>query len=194
MSRIRSIENFIEDWDRLMFDLQDELPTEFIQPNGFQNIDEMVDVLNNALDGNKENGLLRIRNIRNYLIDTKRYFSDNYPFNYRWDEEAFDSHEEKLQLLTTLINDLQPNNFNRYAELITPKEIMNLRSLTRQKRIPPEIEREISSYIGNKPLGGQKKSKRRKTNKVKKTRNIRKNKKSKKLRKNRKSHKYSFIY
>lgn len=191
MPRNRNIEMFIEDWDRLMFDLQDELPTEFIEPNGFRNIDEMVDVLNNALDGNNEDGLLRIKNIRNYLIDAKRYFSENYPFNYRWDEEAFDSHEEKLQLLTTLINDLEPNNFKKYAEVITPEEIMTLRSLSRQKRIPPEIEREISSYIGNKPRGGHKKSKRSKRRKTKKTRQ---NKKSKKTRKNRKSHKYSFIY
>jgi hypothetical protein len=178
--------DFIENWNRLTFELHDELPTQFLQPNGFQDINEMSDVIENAGEGIKENGLLRLKNVRNYLINVRDDLNADTPFVDHHDEEAWEIHQEKIDLVNYLINALQPQNYARMADILTPEDIIVLRNMRRQKRIPEDMEREISSFVGIKPEGGRnsrRKNKKRKTRKSKKAKKSRKTKKSRKAKK-----------
>jgi hypothetical protein len=163
------LDDFLTDWDYLMFDNQDKMPWEFMPKYGFKNMDEMVDILNNALEGQKENGLNRINDVRNFMIDTRDFLREERPSWFIRYRERFYKDPRTFNAFENVINGLEHENFARMANIITPEEIMSLRSLARQKRLPHEMEREISSYVANKPRGGQNKSKRkRKTRKYKK--------------------------
>ncbi len=182
MSESEEYVDFIEKWNRLTFELHDELPIQFLQPNGFQNINEMSDVIENAGEGIKENGLLRLKNIRNYLINVRDDLNADTPFIDHHDEEEWEIHHEKIDLVNYLINALEPRNYARISEILTPDDIIVLRNMRRQKRIPEDMEKEISSFVGIKPEGGRnsrRKNKKRKTRKTKKSRKSRRNKKRK---------------
>lgn len=172
------LDDFLTDWDYLMFDNKDKMPWEFMPQYHFRNRDEIIDILNNALDGQKENGLNRINDVRRFMIDTRDFLRQERPSWFVRYREAFYKDPATFEAFQNVIDGLEPENFNRMANLITPEEIMSLRSLARQKRLPPEMEREISSYVANKPYGGQNKSKTKTKRKMNKT-NKKKSKKYK---------------
>ncbi len=167
------LERFIE--------LQHQMPTQFLKQHGFQNINEIIVVVNNASQGIIQNGLRQIRNIRNYLINVRDHLYENYPFDYNDEGDAFESHEEKLELVNYLIYALEIKNFMRIVGVIHPDELNGIRQLASQKHIPGDIERLLIENLGTIPRtrGGRKSNNKskRKTQKTQKARETRKSRK-----------------
>lgn len=176
MNVVQIRNNFVDDWDHLMFDFGDELHTRFLTAHGFNDVNELDEILANALEGINENGLLRIGELRSYVADMLEYFENNLPPYYNAGEEAFEEHQDKIEAAENILQYLEPREFARIAQIMTPEQIMIIRSLARQKRAPEEMVREIESYAGLKPRGGMKR-------KTKAKRGKRKTKKSRKSRK-----------
>ncbi len=172
--------NFVDDWDHLMFDFGDEVHAKFLTAHGFNDVNELDEILANALEGINENGLLRLGELRTYVADLLEYFRENLPPYYNHGEEAFEEHEDKIHTAEDVLQYLEPREFARIAQIMTPEQIMIIRSLARQKRAPEEMVREIESYAGLKPRGGMKR-------KTKAKRGKRKTKKTRKPKKNRKT-------
>jgi hypothetical protein len=73
------------------------LPNEFLQPNGFTSFDEIIVVMYNALDNKKDNGLVMLNNVHNYLVDANNHSTimiSSFMFDYLdWEE----NYHERLQ-------------------------------------------------------------------------------------------------
>lgn len=190
MNVVQIRNNFVDDWDHLMIDLYDDIPDGMLASHGFNSVDELDEILANALDGINENGLLRLGELRNYVADVLQYFRHNLPPFYNYGEEDFEIHEDKIQTAENVLQYLEPREFAEIAQIMTPEQIMMIRSLARQKHAPEEMVREIESYTGLKPKGGMKRKKTAKRG-IKKSKNQRKNKRNSQRRKKRNSQRRS---
>lgn len=153
-------DNFYDDWRYLMSEY--DLPTgNELSRHGFTSLNELNDVVMNAMYGNKENGLLRINNVRNYLKDVLTYEENN---SGAYTDDNYDEYEENLKLLNQLIEDLEPSNFKEIMELVTPEEEILVGRLTDKPGLGPDVKQEILEYVGMPIKGGRKRnSKRRKS-------------------------------
>jgi len=145
---------------------EDEVDTLMIKYR-FQNSDEMIRVVVNALNGVKEDGLLRISDVRRYLQDLLNYLKDEGFIGI--DEDEYYDYEYKIHVLENLVDDLEPYRFEQIARIITSDERVGLEHLSKEKKLPREMKDEIMTYTGIIPKGGRKKSKISKTKKTKKT-------------------------
>lgn len=155
-------EYFLDDWQYLMSEYKYDLPTgNELTKNGFKSLDELNQVVINAFDGKKENGLLRLNNVRNYLQDILKYEEGN---SGAYIDDDYDIYEEKLELLKQLIEDLEPSNFKELAELITPEQEILVGKLTDKQGLGSDVKGEIMEFMGTTVKGGrkQRKTKRRK--------------------------------
>jgi len=132
----------------------------------FQNSDEMISVIMNALNGIKENGLSRISDVRGYLQDLLNYLKDEGFTGV--DEEEYYDYEYKIHALENLIDHLEPSRFEQIARIITSDERIGLENLSKQKKLPREMKDEIMSYTGLIPKGGRKKKNKTKRKKQRK--------------------------
>lgn len=155
-------DNFFDDWKYLMFEYKYDLPTgNELTKYGFTSLNELNDVVMNALDGKKENGLLRINNVRKYLQDVLQYEKNN---SGSYSDDDYDIYEQKLELLEQLIEDLEPSNFKEMIELRSPEQEILVGKLSDKPGLGADIKEEILGFVGTPAKGGlkHKKSKHRK--------------------------------
>lgn len=149
---MKTAEDFIFSLNYLMLEYNDKLPLEYLNKNNLNDISEINFIIVNAIEGKKEDGLYRLKNVRDYLIDCLQYYKNVYGF-----DNEFESQEEIEFVLSELILDLEPNNFTKIAQIITPQEIIDIKGLSRKKGLPEDVEREILSFVGKTPVGGYRK-------------------------------------
>lgn len=169
---VKDLDDFIDLLDYFLLEYKHDLPINYLKNHGLNSTSEIAIIIENAIEGKKENGLDRLKNVRDYLIECLKYYKSVYGY-----DDEFESQEELESIFSELINDLEPKNFAEMVELITPEQIMNIKSLSRQKNIPEDIERELSSYVAITPKGGNRKKYKTKS-KTRKNKN--KNKRVKK--------------
>ena len=121
----------------------------------FQNSDEIISIIMNALNGIKENGLAQISHVRGYLQDFLNYVKDEGFIGV--DEEDYYDYEYKIHTLENLIDNLEPSRFEEIARIITSDERIGIENLSKQKQLPREMKYEIMNYTGVIPKGGKKK-------------------------------------
>jgi hypothetical protein len=149
---VKTIEDFLFSLDYFMLEYGEKMPQEYLEKNRLNNVSEIPIIIRNAIDAKKENGLTRLKNVRDYFIECLEYYRNIYGF-----DAGFESQEEIEFVLSDLISDLEPRNFTKIAQIISPPQIMNIKGLSRRKKIPEDIEREISSFVGKRPFGGYRK-------------------------------------
>jgi hypothetical protein len=155
--------DFMDDLEYFIAEYKHTFPSNLLPKNNLTSTDEILIIVRNANDGIKENGLDRLKDVRNYLIDLKNELSEYYGF-----DDDYYQHEEMLDILNSLIRTSRPKHFAKMHDIIMPGQSMALQSMSRQKGLPGEMEREIKDYVGTSPHGGrrkkrtQKKQKRRK--------------------------------
>jgi hypothetical protein len=146
--------NLLDNLDYLLFEHKDRLP-ETLSKYNLKELEDLRTIVSNALNGKKQHGLYKITYVRNYLIDSLKYVHENY------DYDNYDEQEDLELLLKEIIIDLHPKNFIKISNLVTSDELIGMKSLARQKRLPREIESEIVEFVGQKQTGGKKKSKKK---------------------------------
>jgi hypothetical protein len=161
-------DDFINSLYYFIFEYSDRIPEDYLEKNGIRDVSELPIIISNAIEGKKENGLSKLTNVRNYLRESLDYYRKVYGY-----DNGFESQEEVEFILRDLITNLEPTNFTKMAQLISPEEIINIKKVMRKKHMPEDIEREITSFVGKKPTGGYRKKgtkvlRKRKTRKLKK--------------------------
>ena len=167
--------DFMDDLEYFIVEYKHLFPSNLAGNHNLTSPDEVITIVNNASQGMKENGLNRLSDVRNYLMDLENDLSNYYGL-----DDDYDQQEEMMQVLKRLIRDLDPKRFAKKHDIVTPGETIGIRSVARQKKLPPEMEREIIEYVGKTPRGG-----RRKRKTVKKQRNKRKTRRTRSMRKRR---------
>jgi hypothetical protein len=154
---VKTIEDFIFSLEYFMIEYGEKMPQDYLYIYGLNNVSEIPIIIQNAIEGKKENGLARLKNVRDYFIECLKHYRMLYGY-----EGGFEGQEEIEFVLSDLITDLDPKNFTKIAEIITPEQMINIKKISRKKKLPEDIEREISSFVGKTPRGGyQKKGTRR---------------------------------
>lgn len=170
--------DFMDDLQYFIFEYKHLFPSDLVRKHNLTKPDEVITIVTNASQGMKENGLNRLNDVRNYLMDLENDLSAYYGF-----DDDYDQQEEMMQILRTLIRDLNPKKFAQIHDIVRPSETIGLRSVARQKGLPREMEREIIDYVGVVPRGGRRKrsvTKKRHNKKMKtmRKRNMRKRRSS----------------
>jgi len=168
-------DDFMDDLQYFIVEYKDQFPSDLVTKYNLTSPDEVITIVTNASQGNKENGLNRLQDVRNYLIDLRTDLSNYYGL-----DDDYDKQEEMMQILNRLIRDVKPKKFAKMHDIVTPGEMIGLRSVARQKDLPREMEGEIIDYVGTTPRGG-----RRKRKTVKNRRNKRKTRHNRSMRKRR---------
>lgn len=173
-------DDFMNSLYYFIFEYSERIPEDYLAKNRLHSVSEIPTIIGNAMEGKKENGLYNLTNVRNYLRESLDYYRKVYGY-----DNGFESQEEVEPILQELIRDLDPENFRKMAQIITPQEIINVKKIMRKKNMPEDIEREIMSYVGKKPTGGYRKKgtkrmARRKNRKTKKS-NVKSHKRNKKV-------------
>lgn len=167
--------DFMDDLQYFIVEYKHQFPSDLVRKHNLTSPDEVITIVTNASQGMKENGLNRLSDVRNYLMDLEDDLSNYYGF-----DDDYDQQEEMMQVLKRLIRDLKPKKFAQTHDIVTPGETIGLRSVARAKKLPPEMEREIMDYVGTTPRGG-----RRKRRTVKKRHSKRKTRRNHSMRKRR---------
>lgn len=177
MQRREEKDNLMDNLHYLLFEHKERLP-ETLSKYNLKHLEELSLIVSNALNGKKEDGLNKIANVRNYLKESLKYVHDNY------DYDNYDEQEDLEMLLKEIVMDLNQEKFQEIANLVTSDELVGMKSLTRQKRLPREIESEIIGYVGQKQSGGKKAriTKKRKSKSRPKSKSTRKNAKKRSIR------------
>lgn len=150
----------IDDLQYFIVEYRHLFPVNLLPKNNLTSPDETVTIVTNANQGIKENGLDRLKDVRNYLIDLEKDLSEYYGF----DDDYYEQ-EEMIEILKSLIKNLDPKRFAKTHNIITPGESMALQSIARQKRLPSDMEMEIQQFVGKPPIGGRKKKRTQKKQK-----------------------------
>jgi len=150
----------IDDLQYFIVEYRHLFPVNLLPKNNLTSPDETVTIVTNANQGIKENGLDRLKDVRNYLIDLEKDLSEYYGF----DDDYYEQ-EEMIEILKSLIKNLDPKRFAKTHNIITPGESMALQSMARQKRLPSDMEMEIQQFVGKPPIGGRKKKRTQKKQK-----------------------------
>lgn len=148
---------------------------------GFDNLEEMKQVILNAFNGQMTNGLDRINDVREYIIDligdgeedeifefiTRNYDFEDHPETLREAEEEYD---QALKALTYLAKCLELDEFKRMGQFIPPSEHISIKNIVSEKRLPEDMEREVLGFMGKTKITGGKRRKSKKSRKSKKQR------------------------
>lgn len=173
----RTPSTFFADFEGLMEIHREHLPDNYkILPtinlgNSYHKIDftaKDAEVIVNGIKNFDKEQIRRIPFLKRYLrkvLDEFEYrIRDRRNWEYHYPDEDLDVYTIELGMvpvLRNLIHDLS-RPVTDFFGIIKPEEIMTVRSISRQKRIPSDVATHVlSEYVGNIPKGG--KRSRRKT-------------------------------
>lgn len=189
----RDFDDFLDNLNYFLSEYRFDLPTNYLPQHGLNSTSDIVIIIGNALKGKKENGLDRLKNVRDYLTQCLNYYKDTPMYQ----DDEYDQQMELEEVFTNLITDLEPENFAKISGVMTPDQIMAVTSWLRQKfpdvgeeqqrprALPVELQREVLEYAGI-PKGGRRKkgTKKSKSKRTKKSKSKRTKKSKTKRRKN----------
>lgn len=152
--------DFLSNWNYFMSQYKYTLPTNFLAKYGFKEIKDLTDVVNAASKGQLEGGLNRLGDVRKYLMDALRDEKENF----RGYDDDYEELDNIVQDFEEVLEDLRPETFKQIINLATPEEKMMVRSISRQTeaKLPEEMQREITGFIGTGGIKNKTKNKRSK--------------------------------
>lgn len=189
----RDFDDFLDNINYFLSEYRYDLPINYLPQHGLNSTSDIVIIIGNALKGKKENGLDRLKNVRDYLKQCLNYYKDTPMYH----DDEYDQQMELEEVFTNLISDLEPENFARISGVMTPDQIMTVTSWMRQRfpdvgedqerqrPLPVELQREVLEYAGMPRGGRRKKGTKRKSKRSKKSKSKRTKKSKTKRRKNR---------
>jgi hypothetical protein len=174
----RTSRDFYEDFDKLMTSQNIQFLPSLRIANGtaFMTPNMVLSIVNGARNGDRSQ-FNRMNLVKEYFIKVLDDFNfkyndmQNWSIYYRDDDEdgdlRFSAEHFSRPLLRRLIDDLN-KPMRDFFQLITPDEIISLRSLSRNlpdkkknRLIPNEIEQHISGFIGKGGLAKRKRNTRK---------------------------------
>jgi len=195
-NRVKCLRNLsILDNEELAIDLDPE-------DYDFDSLEEMKQVIINAFNGQLEDGLDRMQDVRDYINDLigdreeddiddifeyiiRQYDFEDHPETLR---DAKEEYDQTMSALKSISKCLEVDEFKSMNEFIPPSEYVSVKNIVKEKSLPEDMEREIIGFMGKRKITGGKKRKTRKTRMNKKSKKQRKTRKTKTLRRTNRKH------
>lgn len=147
---------------------------------GFDDLEEIKDVIINAFNGKLDDGLDSIVYVKEYIHDligdgnddelfeyiARKYDFEDHPETLRDAEEEY---ENALKTLNALYKCLDVDEIKRMNQFINPSQHISVKNIIKEKRLPEDMEGEILGFIGKTKITGGKKKKTKKLKMSKKS-------------------------
>lgn len=135
----------------------------YLDSQDLESYEQIKIIVTNAMNGTDEiNGIYRLNDVRRFLTSIGNHYAAE--------------HDPIADYIFSVLIDLEPYTFSRNYNYVNKDESEGIQEIGKKYRLPVEMKQEISSFIGDKSIGGRKRKTHRCKNNKRKRRKTKRRK------------------